>query len=539
MANGTVKLYDTEALQLRRQIKGAPEPRALAYSPDGRLLAVATQNVILLLDPETGDQRGELDAHTKAVHAVTFTPDSKTLLSAALDGTVRRWDVLARTETGRAVGLDLPLTGVRLSPDGRLASWYAGVNHVWDVASRRELGRFPGQVCFVPQSDLVLVASDDGSVALWDVTTNQKRGNTFPHRRELPMTAVAFSADGQTYVLSGAGLLKVTRLAKLLAPPQERPSRPELPLGSVTTGELRRFELAPVFPNTQGVTCVAFAPDGRRAVMGSTDNCLRVGDVETGQAISTLVWKERQVPGPLTDVCFLPGGRQLLTGTPDGFRLWDVGLGREVPRFNAEFNAAGVLPIAALAFSADGRRGLTRTGPTLRLWDIDAGRVTRALASSSAANDGLALSADGQRALDGLTLRNLTALQTVWQLDDPTTPVGRAAFLPGSKRALTLAPDGALRLWDLEKGQELRRLRDAAAQCVAISPDGRLAATGGNDHTLRLWELETGRELHRFTGHAGEVFSVAFAPDGKRLLSGSSDRTMRLWKLPDNLVPAP
>ena len=57
----------------------------------------------------------------------------------------------------------------------------------------------------------------------------------------------------------------------------------------------------------------------------------------------------------------------------------------------------------------------------------------------------------------------------------------------------------------------------------------------GQDRTLRLWDLDTGEEVKSFTGHTGEVVSVAVHPDGKRVVTGSRDKTARVWEIP----PAP
>jgi hypothetical protein len=65
---------------------------------------------------------------------------------------------------------------------------------------------------------------------------------------------------------------------------------------------------------------------------------------------------------------------------------------------------------------------------------------------------------------------------------------------------------------------------------VAFSPDGRTALSGSYG-TLKLWDVATGKEIRSFAGHTGPVFSVAFSPDGGTALSGSDDKTLKLWDI--------
>jgi serine/threonine protein kinase len=109
--------------------------------------------------------------------------------------------------------------------------------------------------------------------------------------------------------------------------------------------------------------------------------------------------------------------------------------------------------------------------------------------------------------------------------------VSCVALSPGGRVALSGSIDHTLCVWDLARGQELRRFTShtGSVLAVAVFPAGGFAVSGGVDQKVRLWSVDTGREHIRFTGHGDFVWSVAFSPRGDHVLSGSGDRTLRRW----------
>jgi WD40 repeat protein len=137
----------------------------LAYRPDGRVLATATEDGATLWNADTGRPRGELLRGQGRVNAVAFSPDGQLLATAGEDRTVRLWDA----DTGRAVGAPL-------------------ADHRSEVTS----------VAFRPDGRLLASGSKDESIRLWDPLTGRLVGQPLGSRGHTnTVNAVAFSPDGR------------------------------------------------------------------------------------------------------------------------------------------------------------------------------------------------------------------------------------------------------------------------------------------------------------------------------------------------------
>jgi WD40 repeat protein len=152
---------------------------ALAYSPDGRWLAVlaADGTTVLLLNARTHEIAARLLGHEKQVMSGAFSLDGRRLATCSSDRTVRLWQVedgdcqVLRGHTDEVFAAAFHPDGRRLATGGRdRAVW------LWDLDRGEEVARLQGHTSFVwslafsPDGATLVSGSGDATVRLWDTT---------------------------------------------------------------------------------------------------------------------------------------------------------------------------------------------------------------------------------------------------------------------------------------------------------------------------------------------------------------------------------
>jgi WD40 repeat protein len=237
---------------------------------------------------------------------------------------------------------------------------------------------------------------------------------------------------------------------------------------------------------------VSWSPDGMWVAAGSGYNTIYIWNSVSGDLSRTL-----EDPDGVEQVAWSPDGTFLASRTRDGaVRVWDAGGGQLLHTWEREADCFRV----DLAWLPDGSR----------------------LAAGCRYTDG-----DGK-----VTVWDVATRQAVRVLDR-TTGIHRAAWSPDGALLASGCPDGAVRVWDGQSGEELYALRDLSGQVgsVAWSSDGARLAWIGPDGRIQVWDYATEPESRTLQNMASGYRNVLWSPDNTRLVSAPEGvpGALQLW----------
>jgi len=188
------------------EISGAD--RAVAFSPDGAALAVATSIGVYLCNSTTLEEIAFLETNT-AMDSVAFSPDGSLLASGSWDDTILLWDVSTYQEVATLMGHSSIVTSVAFSPDGSLLASGSRDDTVklWDVSTRQEVVTLTGHsdwvysVAFSPDGSLLASGSSDHTVLLWDMTPYMAEKQDIERITILPLTVTLKPGGTQQFTV--------------------------------------------------------------------------------------------------------------------------------------------------------------------------------------------------------------------------------------------------------------------------------------------------------------------------------------------------
>jgi WD40 repeat protein len=179
-ADKVVRVWDVASKRPKFDLTGAHTDiiQAVAFGPDSKTIASGgyDDKIICLWDSEKGTQRAVLKGHTSQVRQLAFSPNGKLLASAGWDKSVRLWDP-ASGEAKATLVHDASVAGVAFSPDGKTlaaAVPFAEKIVLWDLVTGKEKATLktearPNRVAHTPDGNTLVAGMSDSTIILWEL----------------------------------------------------------------------------------------------------------------------------------------------------------------------------------------------------------------------------------------------------------------------------------------------------------------------------------------------------------------------------------
>lgn len=400
----------------------------LAFTPNGRFLAVHNYTGLRLFGVLSGKEIRNLPAAQASNGTLAFSPDGRLLATTRGGYTINLWDLDADRPVHPLIGHEGVVHSLAFFPDGKrlVSNDFSGGMMVWDIGTGRELARrkntMPALSLTVEEDgETVRFAGYDVAAHRWEPRSGREEKR--PALAGISTNQVALSPDGRSLAVLTVGQNRRVRVYEL-------------------KNSKASVELA--LPENVWVSQMVFAPDSRRMATASNDGMLRLWDRDTGKLVRefapetpgrqaqhlafaadgrSLAFSEGTVcirelvsggkrvqitlPFAPLSLAYAPGGRFLACGMGDGrIAVYGTISGKQLALWEAQQGA-----IRSLAFSRDGRQlasggengtilvwkvpkseelpASLKADEVATLWqglaDEDAGRANRALAALAAA----------------------------------------------------------------------------------------------------------------------------------------------------------
>lgn len=563
----------------------------LAYTPDGKTLALGGVGGIQLFNTVTRAQRCLPAMPNQDFNSVAISPDGNSMALCGNDLEV--WSLVSGKQKSAPSFPGPMVNSVAYSPDGKwLAAsgfnvsfngpyqppTYTAVVQIYSASSLTPVvgplysnGSFSNSVVFSKDSQHLIEGGSPSTtsampayVDIWNVNSGALQ-SSLATKATATVDSVALSSDGTQLAVagsnSGGAVLEVwdwqkanlTRTIPVQASSQIRsvswsPDQKLLgvsgskPTGSgpydtvaiVQTWSLATGKLAHNFDVTASLNAqaVIFSPDGKTLV-----NCQ--GSYPSSIATS-----------------------------PGGFlKFWNV----SSSDLESSIDTIGSYGSVAVAFSPDGKTvaqpWTSLTGNTIRVLNATNGALTRSLPSQITtglgpvaysqkggylADAGILTSkvGSGHKSTGLIEFWNAAAGQSLFSLkSSANVSISSIGFSnDGTKLAVggMDAGGGVVELWSVATRKliaDLKTFATGAVNSVAVSPDGRHVADGGRDSDsngkLEIWDGSTGKSVADLaTDCTSSVQFLSFSPDGKTLAvagypASSGDFVVEFWNTKD------
>ncbi|MDZ4832267.1 MAG: WD40 repeat domain-containing protein [Candidatus Melainabacteria bacterium] len=308
----TLKIIDPVS---GKETKSFDRSAAFAFSPDGKVLALADENgKVHLRSLETDRNVSSLAGHSdlpspyNRVVLVDFCQKGLNLITASNDGTFRVWDLASGKQLSTFQSVPSRIADTAFDTTGKVLATGSnrGELQLFDVTSGKKLKQIQvpeeSAQILLPASKDIIVTRGEKSVQLYSIKT----GDLSTKLPAIRPTSMDGSSDGEQIAVGlSNGKTEIYDLnGKLLSQLISESAKP--------------------------ISCVRFSSDGKLIATGSQDCKVRLWSLPESKLLNTIASHNRNINA----VEFCTGGKQLISADANGnLKLSDVTSGQLLTSF--------------------------------------------------------------------------------------------------------------------------------------------------------------------------------------------------------------
>lgn len=299
--------------------RSLPAVNALAFSPDGTLLAVPGRHEILLHHADGSGIESRLLGDSPRLESVAFSRDGTLLVASggavSEFGEIQIWDTAKRELVRSIKGSNDVFYGVSLSQDNRLVAVGCAdkLVRVFNVADGVEVMRCDNHLdwvfgsAFTNDGQRLATVSRDKATKLIDVATGHLIDDINRYRDPL----ICLTRHPTDNLVATGGTEGKIRLFRM-----------EPRGGRLAEGDNKEESFVREFEHMASeIQTIAFSPDGATVACGALSGEVRIFKTENGQRVAQF----KSNHGPTFALAFSADGRQIAAGGYDGrIRFYDT-----------------------------------------------------------------------------------------------------------------------------------------------------------------------------------------------------------------------